>query len=51
MSTEKKVYTKPEIDEIARLDRFVNDQFNAKNNDGKKLTFTTGNFIYFEKNS
>lgn len=48
----KKTYSKPEIDEIARLDRFVNTMTNAKNNDGKKLiTPTYGGYIYFEKNS
>jgi len=46
----KKTYSKPQIDEIARLDRFVNTMTNAKNNDGKKF-YIYGGFIYFEKNS
>lgn len=53
VSPEKKTYTKPQIDEIARLDRFVNDMRDANNNDGKKIltpTYMLG-YIYFEKNS
>lgn len=53
MNQEKKVYTKPQVDEIARLDRFVNAMTNAKNNDGKKLITPTYNvdYIYFETNA
>jgi hypothetical protein len=53
MNTEinKKAYTKPEIDEVGRLNRFVNENYNQNNNDSKKFTFPTGQYILFEKNS
>lgn len=47
--TTKKVYAKPEIAEMARLDRFVNDMFNAESNDGVKY-YTKFGYLILEKN-
>jgi hypothetical protein len=44
----KKTYSKPQIEEVARLDRFINDGYDEKFNDNTKYKLPNGMFIYFE---
>lgn len=44
----KKTYSTPNIEEVARLDRFINDGSNNKYNDNTKYKLPNGMFIYFE---
>ncbi len=44
----KKAYSKPVIEEVGRLDRFIDSGFNRNFNDSRKLTISPGMYIYFE---
>jgi hypothetical protein len=45
--TAKKAYSKPQIEEVARLDRFIGSGYDQMYNDNKKFEFNMM-FIYFE---
>lgn len=47
-NTAKKAYAKPQIEEVARLDRFINAGSNFKYNDSEKYKLMNGMYIYFE---
>lgn len=44
----KKTYSKPQIEEVARLDRFINAGSAFKYNDNEKYKLPNGMYIYFE---
>jgi hypothetical protein len=44
----KKVYSKPVIEEIARLDRFIGAGSDAKFKDNVSYKLPNGQFVYFE---